>query len=308
MKNSSVSVRRLLPPAFRFSNTCSNELMKFSKPDADIFVPSGKDADEALGRTTHLCIAAHQDDIEIFAYHGIAECFRRKERSFTGVVVTNGAGSPRSGPYADCSDGEMQEIRQIEQRNAAAIGGYGLQLQLRFSSSEVKQDTEKHVQTDLRQILERAQPEILYLHNPFDKHDTHVAVFLRTMEAIRTLPAEKRPKCVLGGEVWRDLDWVPDDAKIALPVDQYESLSAALLGVFDSQISGGKRYDLATAGRRVANATFSQSHATDISRAVSWAIDLTPMTKEGGPDVEEFVNDMLNRFCEDVSGRIGKFA
>ena len=29
------------------------------------------------------------------AYHGVAECFGRKDKWFTGVVVTNGAGSPR---------------------------------------------------------------------------------------------------------------------------------------------------------------------------------------------------------------------
>ena len=73
--------------------------MRFHNAGADLFVPDGSPADAALARTTHLCIAAHQDDIEIMAYHGIAECFGRKDRGFTGVVVTNGAGSPRSGIY-----------------------------------------------------------------------------------------------------------------------------------------------------------------------------------------------------------------
>ena len=52
--------------------------MQFHNAGADFFVPDGADADAALARTTHLCISAHQDDIEIMAYHGVAECFGRR--------------------------------------------------------------------------------------------------------------------------------------------------------------------------------------------------------------------------------------
>src|SRR5215468_6110003 len=107
--------------------------MQFHKPTADFFVPDGSSPEVALSRTTHLCISAHQDDIEIMAYHGIAECFGQKEHWFTGVVVTNGAGSPRSGIYGSYSDQEMQKVRLVEQRKAAFVGEYACQLQLGFS-------------------------------------------------------------------------------------------------------------------------------------------------------------------------------
>jgi hypothetical protein len=74
--------------------------MKFSQAAADVYVPDGVPVAKALTRTTHLCLAAHQDDIEIMAHQGIAECFGRKDRGFTGVVVTDGAGSPRTGRFA----------------------------------------------------------------------------------------------------------------------------------------------------------------------------------------------------------------
>ena len=64
--------------------------MKLSRPDADIFTPDGSDPAKALARTTHLCVTAHQDDIEINAYPGIAECYGKADRFFTGVTVTNG--------------------------------------------------------------------------------------------------------------------------------------------------------------------------------------------------------------------------
>ena len=116
--------------------------MQFHNPSADLFVPDGLASDAALARTTHLAISAHQDDIEIMAYHGIAECFGRKDKWFTGVVVTNGAGSPRSGIYGDYTDEEMQKVRLVEQRKAAYVGEYACQIQLGFTSAQVKNPEE----------------------------------------------------------------------------------------------------------------------------------------------------------------------
>ncbi|MFO7623666.1 MAG: PIG-L family deacetylase, partial [Anaerolineales bacterium] len=73
--------------------------MKFHSDRAEIFVPDGMQPENALQRTTHLAIGAHQDDLEIMAAGPILECFQQPERWFTGVVVTDGGGSPRSGLY-----------------------------------------------------------------------------------------------------------------------------------------------------------------------------------------------------------------
>lgn len=84
---------------------------------AIVFVPDGEEQAAALRRTTHLCISAHQDDIEFMAYGPISECFGKKDKWFTGVVVTDGAGSPRSGLYADYTDEDMKAIRIVEQKS-----------------------------------------------------------------------------------------------------------------------------------------------------------------------------------------------
>ena len=52
---------------------------------ARIYVPCGGSSIEALGRTTHLGIVAHPDDLEILAFHGIAECFYSKDKTFFGL-------------------------------------------------------------------------------------------------------------------------------------------------------------------------------------------------------------------------------
>jgi LmbE family N-acetylglucosaminyl deacetylase len=277
--------------------------MKLSRPDADVFVPDGTPMPEALRRASHVCVGAHQDDQEFMAFHGITECFGREDRGFAGVVVTNGAGSARTGVYADYTDEDMVRVRVQEQRKAATIGEYACQIQLMHPSSDVKKAGHPGVLADLRAIFETVQPRVLYLHNPADKHDTHVACCLRTIQAIRTLPRDRRPKQVLGCEIWRDLDWLKDADKQVLPVDRFKNLAASLNGVFDSQITGGKRYDLAVAGRRMAHATFFESHATDRADALSFAMDLTPLVEDETLDVLDYTLGFLRRFESEVRER-----
>ena len=278
--------------------------MRFHNSTADIFVPDGMDVPQALARTTHLAIAAHQDDIEIMAYHGIAECFGQRDRWFTGVVVTNGAGSPRNGIYGNYTDAEMQRVRISEQRKAAHIGEYACQLQLGFSSAQVKDSQQTAVVEDLEQVLRASKPEFVYLHNLADKHDTHVAVALRSIAALRAGRDELRPKKVYGCEVWRDLDWMVDEDKQVLPAAARPNLAAALVGVFDSQVSGGKRYDLATTGRRLAHATYYASHGTDEESAINFAMDLTPLIENPQLDVLDYVTAFIDRFRGDVERRV----
>ena len=283
--------------------------MKFSHSQADIFVPqAGLAAEAALRRVTHLCVAAHQDDIEIMAYAGIADCLDRPGKAYGGVVVTNGAGSPRTGAYAQMSDEQMQRVRREEQRKAAVLGSYAIQLQLAHASADVKKPGHPGVAADLDAIFNGCSPEVVYLHSPADKHDTHVAVLLRSLEAMRRLPADRRPRRVLGCEVWRDLDWLVDADKVALDSGRHAGLAADLLKVFDSQVTGGKRYDLATIGRRAAHATFHTSHETDKVAGITWAMDLTPLVVDPGLDVAAHALACVERLRADIAARIAKWS
>lgn len=283
--------------------------MRLSHPQADLFTPSGEAPAAALARVTHLCVAAHQDDIEILAFDGICDCLDHPDKkAFGGVVVTNGAGSPRTGAYSTFTDEQMQAVRREEQRAAARLGAYAVQLQLAHPSAAVKTPGHPGVAADLAAIFSGCTPEVVYLHQPADKHDTHVAVFLRCIEALRALPAPRRPARVLGGEVWRDLDWLVDADKVALDSGRRPELAAALLKVFDSQVTGGKRYDLAALGRRLAHATFHTSHATDQCAGITWAMDLTPLLTEPTRDIADFTLAHLDRLRADVAARLHRFA
>lgn len=282
--------------------------MQLHVSSSDIYVPNGEPVAEAMAKTTHMGISAHQDDIEIMAYHGVLECFGKSDKNFLGVVVTNGSGSPRDGLYAEYSDEDMMAIRRVEQKKAAFVGEYCAQAFLDYKSSEVKDAANPNVVDDLKNLIAAAKPKVIYTHNLADKHDTHVSVTLRTIAAVRQLPAEIRPERIYGCEVWRDLDWMQDGDKVVLNVQEHENLQAALLGVFDSQIAGGKRYDLATMGRRRAHATYHESHGLDATTGINFAMDLSPLVRDESLDPMSYTMGFIDRFAEEVKQRVSKFS
>src|SRR5512143_2585784 len=157
--------------------------MRFHLPTAEIFVPDGRPVEAALARTTHLAIAAHQDDLEIMAAQPILECFQREDRWFTGIVVSDGRGSPRDDLYKDYTDEEMRLVRFKEQRKAAVVGEYAAQVMLDYPSRIIKDGGSPLPVEDLIALVAACRPEALFTHNLADKHDTHVAVALRVIDA-----------------------------------------------------------------------------------------------------------------------------
>lgn len=273
---------------------------------AEVFVPDGQPVEMALKRITHLGIGAHQDDLEFMAFHGILSCYESDTQWFGGVTCTNGSGSPRNGQYAKFTDADMMAVRRKEQNAAAVMGRYGAMIQLDYPSSTVKGAADTALKEDLKQILAATRPQIVYTHNPADKHDTHVGVVVAALQAMRELPRSQRPPKVWGCEIWRNLDWLPDAEKVLMDVSSHGNLAMALNGVFDSQIAGGKRYDLATAGRRQANATFFESHATDKTTHLIFGMDLTPLVMDESRDIVGYVTGFIDKFKTEVTQKLVK--
>lgn len=283
-------------------------MIKLNHPQAEIYFPSPSGEDAQLARTTHLGIGAHQDDLEIFAIQGILAGFDSDEKVFTGVTVTDGRGAPRSGDYAGLSDEDLWLIRTAEQKEAADIGQYNAQFLLNHSSSDVKTGNREAVIEDLTTIITACQPEVIYTHNLADKHDTHVAVALSVIAALRRMGPAAEDIQLLGAEVWRGLDWLTADQKIALDVSAHPDLQEELLQAFPSQIAGGKRYDQATLGRRRANATYFQSHNTDQADLMTYAMDLTPLVADPDLDIAAFIDAAIQSLAEDVRSRIERLS
>ena len=220
--------------------------------------------------------------------------------------MTDGRGSPRNSLYEKYSDDEMRLVRFKEQRKAAIVGEFAVQVMLDYPSKIVKDASKVEPVDDIVAILRAAKPKVVYTHNLADKHDTHVAVTLRVIEALRKLDPAERPERCVGCEVWRALDWMVDSDKVMMDLSDHENLQFALLGVFDSQIVGGKRYDLASMGRRRANATYFESHGVDNTTSLSYGMELTPLMNDASIQPAEFVREFIQRFENEAIRRVGK--
>lgn len=277
--------------------------MKFHCQQATVFAPGGGELQQALAATTHLGVGAHPDDLEFMAWHPILACLGHRGFRFSGVIASDGRASPRAGLYADLSDDEMVEVRLKEQHHAATTGEYAVIVNLmhREDSDELKTASEALVQ-DFKTVLLATRPQHVFTHNLADSHPHHTAVALALVKALREL--EFMPETFYGGEVWRGLDWLSVADKVTFDVSAHQNLTNALMGVYDSQITGGKRYDLATAGRKRSNATYHNPLATDRSTHLEYAMDLLPLLREPELDPVQYVGALIEGFRDEVQQRL----
>jgi len=279
--------------------------MELSSPNARIFCPAGGAPLEALRATRQLGVVAHADDLEIAAIKGILDAYDAPTPSFTGVVVCDGAGAARQGG-SPAAVNEVRREREREQERAAELGRYAAVVFLAHPSASVRSG-EPAVGVDLTQVLAETSADVVYTHSPLDAHDTHVAVVMELLEVLRRLPLERRPARVVGCEVWRDLDWLPEPHRVALDVGAQRELQGELLRAFSSQV-GGKRYDLAALGRRQAHATFRHADRPDETAGVVFGVDLAPLLVPEAPSVEQFVLDLIETFKLDAGARVRRLA
>ncbi len=249
---------------------------------------------------TDMVIAAHQDDIEIMCPQGIIKGYQSDKYGLVAVVCADGSGSPRNGKYAGVTNEEMVKIRRLEQMKAAEIGDYSSLVMLYYTSQELKDRTNENPKKDIKELISHYRPTTVYIHNLADKHPTHVGTAIHSINAIRELPLSLRPKKLYGCEVWRDLDWLPDEEKVRFNLSGYDQLLRDVLDVHESQIVGGKEYCVAAMGRRSSNATFGVSHSVDVAELVSYAMDLTPLIEDDTIDIKEFILSKIRKFAEEL--------
>ena len=202
--------------------------------------------------------------------------FPTEDPWFTGVVMTDGSGSPRHDLYKEYTDEAMRQVRFKEQKKAAIVGEYAAQVMLDYPSKVIKDGLNLLPIEDLAQILKVAHPHFVYTHNLADKHDTHVGAVLKVITAIRNLPEGERPQKLFGCEVWRDLDWMVDSDKVAFDLTSHGNLQEALLGVFDSQtaVANAMTWQLWDVAVRLP--PISNSHGVDETTGLSYSMDLNP--------------------------------
>jgi len=221
-----------------------------------------------------------------------------KDKGIAAVVVTDGAGSARTGKFAHTTDEQMIQLRVQEQIKAAELGQYSSLTMLMQPSKAVKEQRQDIIDS-IANIIAETKPDTVYTHNPFDKHPTHIAVCKAVVKAIKSLKVEQLPQTMIGCEMWRGLDWLDDTQKVTMDTSYNQEFAKQLFGVFETQIEGGKNYGNAVLGRYTANATFFDSHKVDGAKSLSYGIDMTPLIKLD-LSLVQFATMHLNHFKIDV--------
>ena len=165
----------------------------------------------------------------------------------------------------------------------------------RLPSAAVKDQSEPPVLEELLAIF-AAAPGRGLPHNLADKHDTHVAVALHSIAALRRCHAA-RPKRVYGCEVWRGSGLAArhpqDRSRLRAPKPRRRAGGRVRFAN-----RGGKRYDLATAAaprqRHLFHLTQRDAHP------LTFAMDLTPLIEDVNLDVAAFVRGFIQRFEREV--------
>lgn len=261
----------------------------------EIFVPRSAQG----SKVRVIGVAAHKDDLELFAAHGILRSYG--QGGFAGVVLTDGGACPRGRGYEGVSDEDMAQLRTAEQKRAAETGRYEILYLMEKTSDEVKRNLRDTAEELAALFRRHPATDALYLHSPFDRHATHVAAFKCAVAALNMLKDEEKPRKVYACEVWRSLDWLAEEDRTALDVSGGERLTAEQLSAYASQ-NAAKRYDIAALARRAANATFAHGHSADTSSSVIFAADATECAY--GKSAEEFVKEKIANFSREVTNML----
>jgi len=268
--------------------------MKFKNTGSNLYIPTKEDQTAELSNTKYLGIAAHQDDLEIIGFPGILDAHKSKNTLFGGVVCTNGV------PKSSKTPEQIRKIRSEEQKRAADIGKYGFVLQLDYSSSEIIDKHNKNIESDIIKIVQETKPEIIYTHNPFDKHKTHTAVCRTVINSLRSLKENYKPDKLYACEVWRNLDWLDTKDRVEFDVNNSAEFATKLIEVFDSQIRNEKNYKRAVIARRTANATFSDAYSKDKTDQLIIGLDLTPLITDNTLNIKDYLLEIVDRFRNDI--------
>jgi hypothetical protein len=265
-----------------------NHNIQFISKKVDIYIPIEESNllavsdKEALVRTTHLCIGACQEDIEIIAYHGIAECYNKPNKWFTEVVVTDEIGSSQNGIYADFTEEQIKQIRCQGRIKTAESSKYNMSIQLGYSGDFIKCNSYSSVTMDLLTIFSECSPDIIYLHQSIDKNDTRVAVFTHCINALRQLPADKKPKMVIGSEIWENFYYIDNN----------------LIRECNLNNRAEKNY---------VNAIYNASHSIDGCQKITLTMNLVPLINDPSLSILDDTMNFIDQFKNDVKTRLSKF-
>jgi LmbE family N-acetylglucosaminyl deacetylase len=274
------------------------------KINAQIWLPKKRALDKLPQKITHMAIGAHCDDLEIIGLDGIVKHFKKRGNNFFGVIVSNSQGGPIHPKFKHYSPSKIEKIREEEQIKAAQIGKYKGVAFLRYPSVKIKDPkSSPEIEEKIRELAEYLNPQIIYTHSLFDKHPTHIAVSLRTIEALRN--SAVKPEKLYGVSVWGSLNWLSQDKQVVFNLSSYEKLILKLLRVFKSQRFGPHKHDQALLSKMRADAIYLKTHEFTKHTSLIKAVDLSPLIHKN-LSLDDYLKSYISDLERTLFERINK--
>lgn len=258
--------------------------------------------EDCLRDCTDLAVLAHPDDLEISLPFLISECRQDPDRRLCLVLLSDGRGSPRGEDWQDQTDDEFIETRTAEQTAAAKHGGFSF-IQLRYRSDEVRDLNFADPTRDLVTLLGACERLAhVYTHALTEHHSTHRGVGIRTTEALRQLPSDRRPIRFEGGHCWgAAIEAVPTRLlkSHSLTSEDFE-LVKEVLRHHESQLAV-KNYSVALEGRLRTNAVLQSSpYEEDADELVCVVMDMVDLLHDDLLEPFEWIQSLLDEFARSL--------
>ncbi len=241
-----------------------------------------------------LAISPHPDDDALGA-GGTMALAAGEGRGVFSVYVTDGSGSPRKEPAI--SNEEMAACRETEAlrslRALGAAGGFFLRRDSRQTTG-----TEGRIITDeIKEIVGFLKPVEIYLPAPYERHKTHQACLLLTIDALRG--AVKWPVKVLGYGLWGCF-W-GEKRRVARDISAVIRKKVEAVLAHASQIDY-KDYHQGILGKNNCEAVFQSSHEVQKASFIETFCDLSELLDRkdlslrdwARMDFEDFLNAYLS--------------
>ncbi|MDF1683346.1 MAG: 6-phosphogluconolactonase [Legionellaceae bacterium] len=293
----------LLPPQFDFYNPKTMDIN-----DAFDFTNQAHLTDLAacLEAAVRISVGAHPDDAEIMAGPMMLEA----SSPWLTLIVTNGAATNNTlnGEYSKYTPEELTSMRQQEQREASRFAGVPL-IMCKFPTPAITGDMGvgvlQRARVTLGELFGAMQSlEMVYGHNPFDEHDTHVNVFAEQVEALRGLSDERLSRIKIRGmDVW-GIQHVAKTRQLKIPVEhEHEHVLTEwykMINFYKSQIaSQGRDYSETTINRARGNAGYhTHPHGANPAPGLILATDLTDLVHRKSLSISNMVRELISDLNE----------
>ena len=254
-----------------------------------VILPAGMALTDYAGQANIVAIAPHPDDDAIGVGGSLLQ-HRAAGENVLVIYVTDGAGTPTGGGR---TREEIVRTRQQEaMRGLAEMKGQA-GIFLNYASSAVKGENTPDVVHDLGALLDLLRPRVIYVTAPYERHSTHIACTLRTVEAIRAV--ENFTPELKGYAVW---GYLYGDENLEY-VDISENIDAKRRAIrcHETEVAG-HAYDDGILGFHRYVAVFQESHGTQDMAYAELFLDMSRLVHDPALSVGDFARQQVTGFLD----------